>query len=117
MSEDVQDRELHDLLEAAAGPDEPPPDALLPRVRRRGRVRVTVRWISLLTGVAVFAGSVAWAAVTIRGREGRGSPAAVGEWSTYSDPTSSRSLRTHQWGFGTSRSPTRTQARARARDA
>ncbi len=93
MNEDVRDLRVRDALEAAAGRDEPPDDRLLERVRRRGRVRATARWVAVVSAVAVFAGAVTWAGLAITGDHRAPVPAAEALTARTSDPVVGLSMR------------------------
>jgi hypothetical protein len=67
VSRDLRDQELADRLEAAIAHVAPDPADRARSVRRRGSIRRVTRWSAVAAALAVFLGSLGWAAFALRG--------------------------------------------------
>ena len=92
MKDDVRDRALGETLSRAVAGLEPADR--LPEVRRRGSRRRSVRWIAVVSSIAVFAGGLGWAAL----RHEPGAHPASDKGSTGSDQSQIRGHRVPRLG-------------------
>ncbi|MBI4258957.1 MAG: hypothetical protein HY658_00165 [Actinobacteria bacterium] len=65
MSSDLRDDRLTEAFEAAVAGIRPSPERL-PEIRRRGNLRRAARWTAGAAAVAVFAGALTWAGISLR---------------------------------------------------